>query len=190
MVDRTDEPSRPFLVLVNGLPGTGKSTLGRAIASHYGVPLVSKDEFKERIFNTLGWSDKSWSLKVSAASHRLMDYVIEEQLKVRGSLVVESNFKPAIDRDRFSQFQQHFGCSLIEVLCWAQGDVLFDRYWARQDAGRHPGHVESASVEEQRASLAAGRCDPVLLQGPIIEVDTTDFDTVDYQALFQAIKNI
>ncbi|HEY6426780.1 MAG TPA: AAA family ATPase, partial [Acidimicrobiales bacterium] len=75
-----DHP-RMCVVLVTGLPGAGKSTVARAVATRFGLLLVSKDELKERMFDALGWSDKAWSLKVSAASHRLIDYVVREQLR-------------------------------------------------------------------------------------------------------------
>jgi predicted kinase len=39
MVDR--------LVLVNGLPGSGKTTLASQLAAHLSVPWVSKDSVKE-----------------------------------------------------------------------------------------------------------------------------------------------
>jgi hypothetical protein len=48
----------------------------------------------------LGWSDKEWSLKVSAASHRIMDYLTTEELKIGHSLIIEGNFKSKIDSAR------------------------------------------------------------------------------------------
>src|SRR3989442_1170409 len=53
--------NRPKLVLVNGLPGTGKTTVARKISDHFHWPCFSKDVFKELIFDGLGWSDKAWS---------------------------------------------------------------------------------------------------------------------------------
>jgi predicted kinase len=173
---------------VNGFPGTGKTSVAKQLAQHFRVPLLSKDIFKELIFDALGWSDKEWSLKVSAAAHRSMDYVIDEELKIGHSLILEANFKPAIDSERFRRFQDRYHTQLIQVLCWAQGDVLFERYWARHVSDRHPGHVETATREEQRRGLAPGKCEALSIRGHTLEVDTTDFNKVDYPRIFAGLS--
>lgn len=114
-------PCRPCLVLVNGFPGTGKTTVAKRLSQHFGFPLLSKEVFKEQIFDELGWSDKEWSLSVSAASHRIMDYVIAEELKVGHSLIVEANSKPEVDSERFRQHQRSCDALLIQILCWGTG---------------------------------------------------------------------
>jgi predicted kinase len=180
--------SRPLVIVITGLPGTGKTSVGRTLSERFQLPLLTKDAFKERIFDALGWHDKAWSLKVSEASHRILDYVIAEELQVGRSLIVESNFKPEFDSERFRLLQRHFDASVVQVLCWAAGDVLFERYWARQQADRHPGHVESATPDEQRRELAVGKCEPLQLEAPVVELDTTDFSQVDYSSIVEAVR--
>jgi predicted kinase len=181
--------SSPLLILVTGLPGAGKTSVGRTLSERLTIPFLSKDAFKERIFDTLGWKDKAWSRRVSEASHRILDYIVEEELKASHSLIVESNFKPDIDSARFRAFQRRFGVVGVQVLCWAQGDVLFERYWARHQTNRHPGHIEPATPEEQRRDLAVGKAEPLQIGGPVIELDTTDFAKIDYSSLAQAIDD-
>jgi predicted kinase len=183
----SDAPERR-VVIINGLPGTGKTTLGRAISDHFGWPFISKDVFKEVMFDTLGWSDKKWSLKVSAATHRVMDYVIGELLRAQNSLVVESNFKADVDAPRFERLRIDYGVNLIQILCWAEGDVLFERYKARLESSRHPGHAEADSLDLARASLARGKAEPLPIRGTTIEIDTTHVDAIDYSSVFRKLS--
>jgi predicted kinase len=176
------------VVIINGFPGTGKTTLGRAVSDHFGWPFISKDVFKEIMFDTIGWSDKQWSLKLSAATHRIMDYVIGETLRAGHSLVVESNFKADLDAPRFERFRMHYGVTLIQILCWSEGEVLFERYKARLESGRHPGHAEVDSLDLARAGLAQGRAEPLPIHGPTIEIDTTHLDAIDYPSIFRTLS--
>jgi cytidylate kinase len=182
--------SAPVVVVVTGLPGAGKSTVGRRIADHFNLPFITKDTFKELIFDGLGWSDKAWSLKVSATTHRIMDYVIAEECKARQSVVVESNFKPAVDSVRFRDLTERFGAALVQVLCWASGDVLFERYKHRLEVDRHPGHVEDGSLDQARRDLLRGKCEPLRIDGPTLELETTDFDLLDYPALMEWLASL
>jgi predicted kinase len=178
---------RSTIVIVTGLPGTGKSSIGRHLAEDLGWPFISKDEFKERIFDGLGWSDQEWSHKVSATVHRIIDYLVDEELRAGHSFVLESNFKRDLDSERFEDLRSRFPVDVVQVICWAEGDVLFERYKKRmeEDDDRHPGHAER--LDEAREMLSHERCPPLDVESRVIEIDTTDLDAIDPDALVEQI---
>lgn len=186
--------SKTFIVVITGAPATGKTTLGKDLSQKFKLPFISKDALKDRIFDNLGWNDKAWSLKVSAASHRIMDYFIEEELKVGHSLILESNFKRHIDSERFRHIQSEYNCELLQVLCWAKGEIVFERFAANRanSSERHAGHAEAISLEEIRQGFieSNGRDEPLEIDGATIELDTTDFRSADYAAVYQAVQKL
>lgn len=49
--------SRLPLVLVTGLPASGKTTLAQGLAAMLELPLIAKDRYKELLFDVLGVKD-------------------------------------------------------------------------------------------------------------------------------------
>lgn len=166
------------LVVITGNSGSGKTTLARQLSQTYRIPYLSKDAIKEHIFDALGSQDKAWSRKVSAAAHRIMDDVITQTLGAGGSIIIESNFKPGIDSERFAQMVEQHNASCIQILCHADGDVLFKRWNDRIATGqRHAGHVEEASLEQIKHDLAQPY-EPLKLPGRLIQLDTSDLNNI------------
>ena len=178
----------PLVILVNGLPATGKTTLARRIATDLRLPLLAKDAIKETLFDTLGWSDRAWSRRLGVATLALLYKLLEEQLRAGQPCVVECNFVPDRDAPRWYDLARTYSFTPFQILCVADGPALYARYCERaRSTERHPGHVETLDLDEHRELLLGGRIEPLDIGGALYELDTTNFAAIDYAGLYAAI---
>ncbi|HEV2412628.1 MAG TPA: AAA family ATPase [Candidatus Saccharimonadales bacterium] len=179
------------LILVTGLPASGKTVLSQKIAEAIQLPLISKDGIKEVLLDNLGWSDIQWSMKLGRTTYDLVFYFIERQLKGGSSLIVESPFHPEFHNERLQELQKlyHFQC--VQILCYANGKVLLERYKHRsQSIERHPGQDKAEDIAGFEAKMLKEKDRTLELKGPIIEVDTTDFVQIDEEGIFKQLREL
>lgn len=180
----------PVLVVVTGAPGTGKTTLARHLSERQNLPVISKDGIKEVLFESLGWKDRAWSKKLSAASLDLMFHHMAAELCVGRSLIAESNFDCERDTGRFLALKQRHPFVAFQIVCRTDPDVLATRYAQRaQISERHPGHVDHLLVKELDPIALLRKHRPLGIGGFLVEVDTTQTGAVDCASLSQAIAS-
>lgn len=187
MLTEPTSTKQPFLIVVTGLPGTGKTTLGRRMAEELRVPFLYKDGIKETLFDALGTGSIEWSQRLGAATYDLFYYFLESIMTGGVSLLIESNFEAVRAEPHLRDLLKRYSYYDLQVLCKAEGPVLVERFEERaKSAERHQGHVDN--LDELRPKLMRGRIGPINLPGPLLEVDTTDLDTVDYRAILFSVR--
>lgn len=154
--------------------------LARRLAAALELPYIGKDDIKERLFDTLGWSDRDWSRKLGGATYEILFLFAERLLAAGQPLLLESNFRPAINGARLVELQARYAAKVCQVICWTEPGVLLERIRRRGTSGeRHPGHVEHLHYAEMVPRSQEDEYGPLPLGGPVIHVDTTDFERVD-----------
>ncbi len=81
-----------LLVVVAGWPAAGKTTLAREFGVRLGLPVFTKDDVKELLFDTLGVGDRAWSKRLGHASIKVLEYQLETVLAAGQSVVGECNW--------------------------------------------------------------------------------------------------
>jgi predicted kinase len=179
---------RPLLIIISGPPASGKTSIGRRVAHDLRMPYIGKDDIKERLFDALGVGDRSWSRKLGMATYDLLYWFVELQLQAGRSVIVESNFRAAISGPQFTQLQGRYSFTAFQIICRVDPAVQRARYEERWRNGqRHPGHVDDVAITDVMFE-PKDSYEPMALGGPVVEVDTTDWATVDYDGLLARLR--
>jgi predicted kinase len=160
------------VIVVAGLPGSGKTTLARGLARELHVPLLSKDVIKEALFDAFGTGDLEHSQQLGRAAHAVM-YAMAADLD---PVMLESHFWRGVAEPELTAL----GRPLIQVYCRCPVAVAVARYRRRvADPRRHPGHLPEHQADAVIAGWTSAEPQPLDLAGALIEVDTTtSVDTV------------
>lgn len=155
------------VVLVNGIPGAGKTTLSRPLAAQLGFPLLAKDTVKESLFDSLGIRDRAWSRQLGIASMGVIWALVEH---MPGPVVVDNNVSPD-NRHFFVDDCKRAGVeNVVEVFCAVPTELGFERYQARVGTTRHPGHCDETLVAQGIGWWAAQNTPAAI--GPVLRVAT------------------
>ena len=102
-----DLPSKPLLILVNGLPGAGKTTLARRLAADLRLPVFSRDGIYETLYDALDGAAAGVPSLLGAASFALLYQSAGAVLAAGHPVIVEGFFgRPDLRRNEFLDLQQ------------------------------------------------------------------------------------
>ena len=134
------------LIIITGLPGTGKTTLASMLAQRHGLPLVCKDTIKEPLMDVLGSGVTSRAL--SDISFAVMFSMAQELLALGHSLILEGNFRSREHEAPLLAALPPVRPAIIQVLCSADESERRSRLLQRAgDPARHPGHRDAGQLE-------------------------------------------
>ena len=205
MCARRSESRLPALLLIAGLPASGKSTVARRLADAFGMPVLEKDDLKEALFDTVGFRNYPEKRQLDVAANAVLLRAAGAVLDAGSPLCMVNNFRADME-DTVRAFLQTHPCRAAMLFLTGDADVFWRRYNDRDRAGAR--HIAHALPDHY--PLLPGEPMPELLMTrerfrevfenlgmadfrvdcPSLRVDVTDPDAVDFPALTESLREL
>ena len=109
----TGSPVFQKVILVCGLPGSGKSTVAEAIAQKLSIPILSADPIESSIVK----SGIARSFETGLAAYFVAEALAAEQLKVGMSVIIDAVNPVKEAREMWRNLATKFGAQRIVIEC-------------------------------------------------------------------------
>lgn len=184
------EAQKPVLVIVGGSPASGKSSLAEKLGEALGLPVLSRDAFKEPLMDQLVMPDGEGPRTVGGAAYALLYVVLDKLIGAGVGAIAESNFTHGeAEGDLHPLTAWTRG---VQLVCETVPDEATRRYKQRARSGeRHPGHqgADPATLEDLDESIEEGRYDPLDLPIPLLQIDSTNGFSPNLEEIEAFVRN-
>ena len=191
-----------YCVLVTGIPAVGKSTAAAYLARELALPVLSKDRFKELLYDRLGFVSREEKVRLGLAAMDAMYYAAGQLMEAGRPFILENNFEN-VSREGLMRLLAQHACTAITVALTGDYAAVYKRFCERNKSlDRHPGHVFNdhypheplcapapvISLEQYVESIRTRGMDSFTANGPRITVDTTELSRVDLAELAAQVR--
>ena len=184
------------IIIMQGGPATGKTTLGKRLAASLRIPYFSKDGVKEPFFDHVGCPTE-WETdhplsgrKMDDAANAILFYLMEAQLQAGCGCVIDSTIA-AHHVPALLALKSRIPFTPIQILCRAEAAEMTRRHRRRAETGeRHPGHLDQRRSDTFDAEIMDRLYRALDIGGHVLEADTTDFKKDDFRRLLKSIESL
>ena len=145
--------SRPLVIVMIGIPGSGKSFFARKFSDMFSAPLVSYDYLYSTLF-----PDPSYSREEDDLIKEVLVHEVEELLKTQKTIVVDGAASERIDRQNLHVMARKHGYGVM--LVWSQTDLPTAKGRSLRRNPKRAGDELNASMEEETFAAYVKRFTP------------------------------
>lgn len=181
------------VIIITGMPATGKTTNGIKIAQKLKIPFFSKDKIKEILFNGISSNDATYEdkRKIGVVSYDVLYYEAEELMKAGCSFVLESNFVTQ-SSDILKKLILNYNYNSITIRFETDLKVLHKRFLMRENTSERPqGLVSNGAFDDfETFKKLSNNCKEFKVNNNELIVDTTEFSSINIDDIIKKINII
>lgn len=155
--------SRPLVLIMIGVPGSGKSFFARQFAETFSAPLVSYDQIRWMLFDPPQYTNDQETIVSKLAAAQL-----SELLKTQKTMLVDGGHDARVNRMALVRQAREAGYDTLTV--WVQTDEATSKQRATRRTSRRQGDTYNVSLTEQQFATFARQVTAPSTQEPYIVI--------------------
>ena len=182
------------IIIVEGYLASGTSTFAKQLSKQINVPYLIKDTFKIALCENISVTDRKESSRFSTVTFDAMMYVVERMFEAGNPIIIEGNFVPAgvkkVDEAGvIRRLIDQYGYDSLTFKFTGDTKVLHRRFVEREETAER-GQVNKigSEVTYDEFNVWCHNLDSFDVGGTIVEVDTSDFDLVDFDSYLEIAR--
>ena len=179
--------------------------MAEVVSEKLKLPVISKDNIKELLFDNVGFQSRAEKVKLGVASMEIMYYAAGQLMKAGQPFILENNFEYSSEQG-IQTLLEKYRYSALTITLTGDYKVIYQRFLKRESSpDRHRGHVvndcyperkekdpetsrsKTISYESFVRGIEQRGFDAFCADGRLIKVDTTDFSKINMEELFSQI---
>jgi len=137
----TWEPLKPFLVIIGGLTGSGKSVLARELGERLGMPVINSDTVRKAMAGKSGpelarFNEGVYSPRATEKTYAKMAREAEKQIVNGTGAILDATFGLRAHREKILRLAEKHKVPLTVIICSASEDTTKARLARRAAAGK------------------------------------------------------
>ena len=134
-------PLQPFLIMISGLTGSGKSTLGRALSERTGMAVINSDLVRKAIAGKSGrqfaaYGEGIYSATMTEKTYKKMARAAEQLIAQGKGAILDASFVRRAQREKFVRLAGKHNIPLLAIHCSTAEPTAQERLAQRQAQGQ------------------------------------------------------
>ena len=165
---------KPYLLVVTGRPGAGKTTFAQALGQEICMPVISRDQIKEGYVRTFGKKHTELGPDTNLRATEIFFDTLMGLVDSGVSVIAEAAFQHRLWSERLASFMDK--ARIVMLICTVDGEVALQRFVQRglHDPRREYFHGDKGVDMARRGiALEVSPYEEPHLDLPVFHIDTS-----------------